>query len=545
MPFKGEGAVIGGAANKSKPTDGHSTTSSSTSMMHTAIATPVNQPEQYRDVTFAILFLTQLAGVVATAIWGAPSVLQATSASSSSNDSTTSTSIDATTSTTYGGITFTDGPSMLIFVTTLFGAALTASILCFIVMAKYAKTIVQVSFFATPTAAILAALVWTVQNKRFDAPVWYTVAGITVMAGLLYFFSRQYIPFAASNLHTALTALTAHKGLFGLALLSALLVYVWFAIWSIASAGLYLYYESLDPPIPREVPCIDDPYRVCTVQDRDYQPVYVAIGMLLSFYWTTQVLQNILHTTTAGAIGAWWFEGKSTDIMGSLYRSCTLSLGSICLGSLVVAVVQTLERVLTTLAANKRSEDERRQRDDSRRRRATNNGGFLVVILKWLRKITEYLNSWAFVYVGLYGYTYVTAGKTVASLFWQNGWSTFVSDRLVYRVLGLAKVGIALLSGALTMAIQTALGYGSTDDSAPLLLFLAGSIFGYLLSSTSLFVVESAVRTIIVCFAESPADLERTQPALYRELQKGWSQTYPKAWAERRDSNGAYHAHAD
>jgi hypothetical protein len=133
-------------------------------------------------------------------------------------------------------------------------------------------------------------------------------------------------------------------------------------------------------------------------------------------------------------------------------------------------------------------------------------------------------NSWAFVYVSVYGYTYIHAGKTVAALVSQWGWSTFVADRLVYRVLGPAKVSIALLSGAVTT-----LAFSHVDG----LVFAGATVVGYSLASSSLFVVESVVRTVILCFAENPKDLERNHPVLYKELQRGWSTAYPEAWAHQ------------
>lgn len=40
--------------------------------------------------------------------------------------------------------------------------------------------------------------------------------------------------------------------------------------------------------------------------------------------------------------------------------------------------------------------------------------------------IIEYLNKWAYVYVGLYGYSYLEAGRNVITLFENKGWTAIV-----------------------------------------------------------------------------------------------------------------------
>ena len=80
--------------------------------------------------------------------------------------------------------------------------------------------------------------------------------------------------------------------------------------------------------------------------------------------------------------------------MDSFVRATTYSFGSICFGSLLVAIVQALRTLL----------DIARSQDD--------DGCNILVcllqcILGCIEGIIEELNKWAYVYVGLYGYRYV------------------------------------------------------------------------------------------------------------------------------------------
>lgn len=78
--------------------------------------------------------------------------------------------------------------------------------------------------------------------------------------------------------------------------------------------------------------------------------------LFLSYFFTHQVIQNTTHVTVAGTVGAWWFSPEhsgccSSGMIGSLIRSLTTSFGSICFGSLLVAIIQAL-RALADSARN-------------------------------------------------------------------------------------------------------------------------------------------------------------------------------------------------
>jgi Plasma-membrane choline transporter len=43
-------------------------------------------------------------------------------------------------------------------------------------------------------------------------------------------------------------------------------------------------------------------------------------------------------------------------------------------------------------------------------------------ILSCIQGMIEYLNKWAYIYVGMYGFSYLDAGREVINLFRQKGW---------------------------------------------------------------------------------------------------------------------------
>lgn len=64
--------------------------------------------------------------------------------------------------------------------------------------------------------------------------------------------------------------------------------------------------------------------------------------------------------------------------------------------------------------------------------RANDDGGIGVCIaeciLSCLASLVEYFNKWAYIYVGVYGFSYMEAGKSVFELFKNRGWEAIIAD---------------------------------------------------------------------------------------------------------------------
>jgi hypothetical protein len=129
------------------------------------------------------------------------------------------------------------------------------------------------------------------------------------------------------------------------------------------------------------------------------------------------------------------------------------------------------------------------------------------------------------VYIGLYGYTYFTAGHKVYQLFRARGWSVILNDHLVSRSLAMMQFFIGILSGALAVVLGLVfLGI----SVSPLATFSLGILLGIMLSSIQLQVVTSAVETVVVCFAEAPSALvENHPPELSGRMVRAWRAAYP------------------
>jgi len=153
-------------------------------------------------------------------------------------------------------------------------------------------------------------------------------------------------------------------------------------------------------------------------------------------------------------------------------------------------------------------------------------------ILACIADIVDYFNQWAYVYVGLYGFGYIDAGRNVFQLFQQKGWTVIISDDLTARVLTMVSFGVGVLTGLVGLAIALAdknmfadLGF---EGSAAFVGFFIGLVVGMVFCSILMNVVGSAVNTVIVCFAESPAEFEQNHPQLSAEMRSAWIQSWPE-----------------
>ena len=137
----------------------------------------------------------------------------------------------------------------------------------------------------------------------------------------------------------------------------------------------------------------------------------------------------------------------------------TTSFGSICFGSLIVALIQALRQLA----------NQARQNGDA--------GALACVaecILGCIQGIVEYFNKWAYIYVGLYGYSYIEAGKNVFTLFKNRGWDAIIADDLIGNVLFLVSIVVGILSGVVAIILERSSGVldNSAGGNATLVAFL-------------------------------------------------------------------------
>lgn len=134
------------------------------------------------------------------------------------------------------------------------------------------------------------------------------------------------------------------------------------------------------------------------------------------------------------------------------------------------------------------------------------------------------------VYVGLYGFSYLEAGRNVIELFNAKGWTAIISDDLVGNVLFMMSLAIGIASGLVGLIIGfmdvdmfASIGFDQAAGPGFFIGFLTGLVFASIIMS----VVSSAVNTVIVCYAEDPATFQMHYPELAAKMRDAWIQAWP------------------
>mmetsp|Transcript_1175 Transcript_1175/g.1426 ORF Transcript_1175/g.1426 Transcript_1175/m.1426 type:complete len:481 (-) Transcript_1175:260-1702(-) len=320
------------------------------------------------------------------------------------------------------------------------------------------------------------------------------------------------IPFATANLKTGCAAVRANCGITFLAYIVTAVAFGWTILWTVVMVGVQ----------DKLITCEQvNGVNQCT------SPNYGLLFLLfLSYFFTHQVLSNIIHVSVAGTVGTWWFmPGESGfcggAVLGSFFRTITTSLGSVCFGSLLVAIIEALKQIAYTARDN----------DDM------GQCIYCLVqcLLSCLEGILEYFNKWAFVYVGLYGYGYCEAGKNVMQLFKDRGWEAIIADDIVGTVLGMLSLVVGLICAGIGLLVTDRTDWFDAinlymNDNGTFVKFMAGIVgfvIGFALCLIVMGVIASSVNSTIVLFAEGPAEFEENHPELSREMREAYLKIHP------------------
>jgi hypothetical protein len=453
----------------------------------------------YRDAPFALAFLAHLGLVFFFAVaWGIKAMRYTYTYDDNDNDYRYPLDAD----TVEEPFSSLSGLVWLSCFTCFFSIGLSAVSLQ--VMMHHAETLIQCSLIGSCVFMAITVLLLLLDGVFVLAFGW--TLGLLVTAWYAHGVWHR-IPFASANLRTALSAIQTNAGICVLAYGIVGLANLWTILWSMAVVGVAFHEET----------CYSS--GICKPH---INPASMLL-LLLSYYWTIQVFQNVLHVTVSGVVGTWWFAPQdalsvfSPAILDSFRRATTYSFGSICMGSLLVAIVQTLEAM-------------------ARSARQNNRGGALLLcilecILSLVARIAMYFNKWAYCYVGLYGFDYISSGKKAMDLFQAKGWTAIVTDNLIQRSLTLVALVVGASCGFLVMLLAKATGWATpmlgevaTNDGA---VFLVFSVIATSMALILNKVVLSAVDTVIVAFAEAPAEFQTHHPALSNNMIQKWRMVFP------------------
>lgn len=232
------------------------------------------------------------------------------------------------------------------------------------------------------------------------------------------------------------------------------------------------------------------------------------------YFWGGYVALNVCHTAFCGVFGRWYFkEGDDLPpdaINASLKVSCVTSFGSICMGSLAIAIIRALEQLARQMERN-----------------AAENGQaaaaviacILQYIIGLIGDILEWFSEWVYVQVAVRGIGFIDGCRATYALACVGNLRYIVSAIITDLVACQGSLCTGLVGGV----VAGLLGY--TMSSIPvfaIVLAIIGGILGCCAGccsgGASISVLHSGSQSILMCWAERPDVLQNTHPDLHERF---------------------------
>lgn len=340
--------------------------------------------------------------------------------------------------------------------------------------------------FSMLTTIVLFALM-AVVSAILQLP--HAVIALSILAVLeifWYLLSIKRIPFSAALLTNVISVLDLYPAMYLAAGLSTIVAVVYFGlVFTAVAATFYLINHG-------------------SVGDN---AIFVFVYLAFSGFWTTEVILNTLQTCVAGVYATFYFLHGTGQLIvnptaASMRRATTYSFGSICFGSLLVALIRTLRFVLKSF------------KDD---RNLT--GAIVGCLLAILEDLMSYFNFYAYTYIAIYGTSYISAAKCSWNLMKSHGVDAIVNDNLIGSCLFLFSLFVAVLTSAISSGICHILG---RNEDIPTYA-LGSAVLGLAVSLIISQIIAAGSTATFVCLAEDPEALRRTKPELYNYVMQKYN----------------------
>ncbi|RIB23701.1 plasma-membrane choline transporter-domain-containing protein [Gigaspora rosea] len=376
-------------------------------------------------------------------------------------------------------------------------------------MQRFPLQLIKVTLYLSIAMYFVAALVFFFFARNFILAIIFIIFGILYL--IAAFSWRNRIPFAAVMLETVVSITRKYYGIIIMGFIGLVIQVGWSVLWILSLIGAYEYF---DPQFCTTTTVSTGSRKSCSLS------LYlILVYLVFSFYWTSQVIKTIVHVTASGVYATYYFlEGTNqgtgtTPTLSSFKRATTTSIGSICFGSLIIALLNTARAVLRTFADS----------DDGA-------CGFLACciacLLAWIESLVEYFNFYAYVEVAIYGKSYCQAAKDTWTLIKDRGVEAIINDDLIGNVLTMGSLLIGVLCGLLgflyiNFLLKPLLNDQSNTNLIVIFVIICFAI-GFMMCVVITDSISSGVSTTFVALAEDPDALRRTKPALFERIRQQW-----------------------
>lgn len=257
-----------------------------------------------------------------------------------------------------------------------------------------------------------------------------------------------------------------------------------------------------------------------TLSDGEYYGATYGIILygFLVLFWGSLVITNISVVTTCGLVGTWYHDpaylekgplGCKPAVWGAFKRACVNFLGSIVLGSLLLAVVRTIIVAVRYLA-------EKYGKESLVLKLAC---CCVLCCLGCCEKCLEWLSEYAYAYMAVYGTPFITSGVRVVGMMSSSGMTAIAQTFLTGTIIRFGDLlGLVLGAAVGWLVALNEVEDVSSNEEHVWIAMATGAVIGVVISDIGLALLSAGVKTIFVCCAEDPQVLWNRDPELARLL---------------------------
>ncbi|KAK4777727.1 hypothetical protein SAY87_017914 [Trapa incisa] len=233
---------------------------------------------------------------------------------------------------------------------------------------------------------------------------------------------------------------------------------------------------------------------------------WLLVVLSISLFWTGAVLCNTVHVIASGMVFLVLFHGGEqpsmmprNSLLNSLRYALTTSFGSICYGSLFTAAIRTLRWEIRGF------------------RSKIGNNECLLCCVDFLFHLVEtlvrFFNKYAYVQIAVSGKSFNQSARDAWELFQSTGVEALVAYDCSGAVLLMGSILGGLISG-------TCAGVWAWIKASDRVVMIGSTsmLMGMILVGLAMAVVESAVTSIYICYAEDPLLIHRWDSEFFNQM---------------------------
>jgi len=227
---------------------------------------------------------------------------------------------------------------------------------------------------------------------------------------------------------------------------------------------------------------------------------------LLGFLWTNNLINAISMCTIAGAVCRYyWARKKTASQMGAFpvvegfYVCFRYHMGSLCFGSLIIAIVQFIRIVMAYVT--------KKLKPVAEKNKALKALLLIINCCLWcVEKVIKFISRNAYITIAMTGKSF--CGATVASflLILNNFAQVGVINAISAVLLLLAKLsitaGCALITFSTIESDERYAAGGDLEVSSPVVPVFMTTVLAFFVATTFINIFELAIDTILICFCE-------------------------------------------